>query len=247
MPKKKETVTNKMINPYECKNFQKKFMPNVRNPSKHQHEMSAIFRMIVCGASGSGKTSFLVNLLQRYQNHFNRVVIFTAESEAIYDWLQSKIPEDMLQIYYNDLSPLLDSEKLNDFFWGSTLCIFNDMITKSKKEFIPINTFIIRGRKIHNGVSLVFLSQSWFDIPKIIRQQINYAVLVKISNNRDLKTILSEFNLNCSVSQLQNMYNYCCNKGIFGDVFIIDKQSSQDSGKTYRKNFLEFLTPSDFN
>lgn len=235
---------DKMINPYTLPSM-KKFMPSTRNVSKHLHEMSPIFRMIVCGASGSGKSAYIVNLLSRFQKHFNKVIIYTAEQEPIYDWMLSKLPEDMISIYYNDFSTLTNCEKLSDFFYGSTLVIVDDMITKNKKELKPIMDLFVRGRKIHDGVSICFLSQSWFDIPKIIRQQISYAVLVKISNNRDLRAILSEFNLNCNIKQLQNMYEYCC-LNEFGNVLTIDKQSSQQEGKTYRRNFLEFLDPKDF-
>ena len=241
---KKTKTKDVMINPYELQSM-KKFIKEDRNPSKHLHEMSAIFRMIVCGASGAGKTVFVTNLLNRYRNHFNKIYIFTAETEPIYDWLLSQIPQDLISIYYNDFTPLLQTDKLNDFFYGSSLCIIDDMVTKSKKELQPIMELFIRGRKIHNGVSLCFLSQSWFDIPKLIRQQINYCILVKINNNRDLRAILQEFKLDCSVEQLQNMYNYCCLNS-FGDVLMIDKQSNQKSGKTYRKNFLDFLNPKDF-
>jgi hypothetical protein len=223
----------------------KKFLPTSRNPAKKLHEMSSIFRMIVCGASGSGKSAYITNLIARFPNHFNNIVIFTAEEEPIYDWLQSQLPDDLLRVYYNYLTPLTKCEKLSDFFWGSTLCIIDDMITKNKKELKPIMDLYVRGRKIHNGVSICFLSQSWFDVPKLIRQQINYCVLVKISNDRDLSMILSEFKLNCNKKQLQNMYNHCC-LNQFGDVMMIDKQSAVQDGKTYRKNFLEYLNPNDF-
>ena len=53
----------------------------------------------------------------------------------------------------------------------------------------------IRGRKIGKGLSLIYLSQSFFKIPKIIRQQFNYLFLLKLSSGRDLNLILSDFSL----------------------------------------------------
>ena len=243
VPKPDNTVKDPMVNPYELKSM-KKYIPCQKNVSKHLHEMSAIFRSVVCGATGSGKTSYVTNLLNRYQNHFNRCIIFTAESEPIYDWLQSQIPSDMLQVYYNDLSPL--EGDLKDFFYGSTLVILDDMVTKNKRQLIPVIDLFIRGRKLHNGVSLCFLTQSYFDIPPIIRKQLNYCVLVKINTNGDLRRILAESSLNCTKEQLYKMYDYCCNTG-FGNVMTIDKQSKHNEGKTFRRNFLEFLDPNDFN
>lgn len=237
-------VKDKMKNPYETKSIQK-FLPKQANRSKHLHQMQGCFRAIVCGATGSGKSAWICNLLDRYRKHFNHIVIFTAETEPIYDWLQSQIPDDCFSIYYNDLSPL--EGDLSEFFYGTSLCIIDDMVTKNKKQLKPVMDLFIRGRKIHQGVSICFLSQSYFDIPKIIRQQISYCILVKINNKRDLRLIMSEFNLNCTIDQLMKMYEYCCLTDEFGNVLTIDKVSPVQSGKTYRCNFLEFLDPKDFN
>jgi hypothetical protein len=35
------------------------------------------------------------------------------------------------------------------------------------------------------------------------------------------------------------MYEYCCNRNIFGDFLLIDLNTTQQ--KTYRKNFDEYL------
>lgn len=245
MPKKKdnEKINNNMINPYELESM-KKFMPNVRNPSIKLHQMSPIFRMLICGATGAGKTAYLLNLLSRFQKHFNKIIIYTAEEEPIYDWLLSQIPNDLISIYYNDFSTLQGN--LKEFFYGSTLVVFDDCITvKDKNKMKAINDLFIRGRKLHNGVSICYLTQSYFDVPSILRKQINYLTIIKILNVDDLKRILRECKLNCTVEQLVKMYEYCCLNN-FGDVLMIDKQSFQSSGKTYRKNFLEFLNPKDF-
>ena len=241
MPKK---VIDKMKNPYEAKSMQK-FLPKKANRSKHLHQMEPCFRSIVCGSTGSGKTAYISNLLERYKNHFNSITIFTAEQEGLYSWMQSQIDDSMFRIYYNDLSPLVEND-LNDFFWGSSLVIIDDMITKNKKELKPVMDLFIRGRKIHNGVSICFLTQSFFDCPLLIRKQLSYCVLVKINGKNDLKRILSDFNLNCDINQLVKMYEYCCLNN-FGDVLTLDKISPQNSGKSFRKNFLEFLDPKVFN
>ena len=55
----------------------------------------------------------------------------------------------------------------------------------------------IRGRK--KGISIVYLSQSFYRIPKTIRSNCNYFVILKLSGKRDLNLIMSEFESNTAV------------------------------------------------
>ena len=57
-----------------------------------------------------------------------------------------------------------------------TLIIFDDMVTDLKKGPI-ISEYFIRGRK--KSASILFLSQSYYNTPKIIRQNINYCIILK--------------------------------------------------------------------
>ncbi len=233
-----------MINFYTLPKV-KKLKKNVKNPNYDLHKMDAIFRLICIGSSGSGKTNMIFNLIHKFSNTFNHIYVFTQESETLYDYLQNVLCDDLLTIRYNldDLNNC--NGDFNDYFYGTSLCIFDDQVVKSKNEQKVIQELFIRGRKVANGVSLCYLSQSYYGIPKIIRLQTNYCVIIKISSNRDLKMILSEYSLNCSKEQLQKMYNYSCNTA-FGNIFMIDLQSPQEKGMTYRRNFLEFLQPSNF-
>ena len=236
---------DKMINFYELPKVQK-FKTKVKNPNYAEHKMDAIFRLCCIGSSGAGKTNYIFNLIRKFSNTFNHIYVFTQERETLYDYLESQLSDDLLTIRYNldDLNNC--NGDFNSYFYGTSLCIFDDQVVKSKNEQKVIQELFIRGRKVAKGVSLCYLSQSYYGIPKIIRLQTNYCVIIKISSNRDLKMILSEYSLNCSKEQLQKMYNYCCNN-VFGNVFTIDLQSPQEKGMTYRKNFLEFLDPKDFN
>ena len=52
----------------------------------------------------------------------------------------------------------------------------------------PLSTIVtesfLRGRKLN--ISLVFLSKSYFKVPKIIRQNVTYYFIMKIPNKREL-------------------------------------------------------------
>ena len=51
----------------------------------------------------------------------------------------------------------------------------------------------------------MFLSQSYYGTPKIIRQNINYLVVLKFSGTRDINSILRE----CSVDLTKTNYQKC--------------------------------------
>jgi hypothetical protein len=243
-PPSKNPPSDTMINFYELPKVQP-YKTNVKNPNYENHKMDAIFRNAVLGASGAGKTNYIFNLITKFSDTFNHIYVFTQERETLYDYLESQISSDLLTIRYNldDLNNC--NGDFNSYFYGTSLVIFDDQVVQSKLEQKSIIQMFIRGRKVAGGVSLCYLSQSYFGIPKMIRNQLNYVTIIKISSNRDLKMILSEYNLTSTKEQLLKMYNYCCN-GDFGNVFTIDLQSSQEKGMTYRRNFLEFLSPSDF-
>ena len=68
--------------------------------------------------------------------------------------------------------------------------VFDDMIAKmlSNKKFDPIVTeSFIRSRKLN--ISLVFITESYFAVPKNIRLNSTHYFIMKIPNRRDLQQI----------------------------------------------------------
>ena len=65
------------------------------------------------------------------------------------------------------------------------LIVFDDMIAdmKSNKKLSPIVTeLFLRGRKLN--VLLVFISQTYFKVPKTIRLNATHYFMMKIPNNK---------------------------------------------------------------
>ena len=72
------------------------------------------------------------------------------------------------------------------------LTVFDDMIEhmKPNKELSPIVTeLFLRGRKFN--ISLVFISQSYFKVSKIIRPKATHYFIMKFPNKRKLRQIAS--------------------------------------------------------
>ena len=237
-PKKKVTKSNDILNFYELEKV-KKFQTKSINPNYNVHHISVPFRGVLIGSSGSGKTNLLMNIINQFANTFNHIYIYTQAKEPLYDYLESQLDSEMLTIKYS-LDDLRSFKE--DDYYGQSLIILDDMC--NEKDQKVIQELYIRGRKIAGGCSLLYLTQSYYKVPKIIRLQVQYIFILKVSGVRDLNMILSEYALTASKKQLSSMYNYCCNSPQFGAFMLIDLQISQD--KTYRKNFNEFLNIANF-
>ena len=118
------------------------------------------------------------------------------------------------------------------------------MVNEKDKDQAIIKELYLRGRKIAGGISLIYLTQKYHSVPKFIRGQCQYFFIIKVSEVDDLQRILKEFALSASKEQMESMYDYCCESGIFGNFLMIDLIAGRT--KMFRKNFKKILKPSDF-
>lgn len=232
--KKKEDVS-KGLNIQNFYNLiPKKFIVKVENPNfSITHNIKIPFRMVVSAPSGSGKTNFVCNLISKFssgrQGTFFKINIITSNKcEPLYEWLNSLSESIYIDEGISNV-PLLDN--FNPLF--NNLVIFDDLVlSKSLKD---IEMYYIRARKLN--VSVVFLSQSYFRVPKIIRQNCSYLVLLKLSNNREINLILSEFGNGISKENLLLLYNKAVETKM--NPFIIDIEAPPES--RFLSGFLEIM------
>jgi len=225
-----------MINPYEL--IPKDMLDEAVNPNFSKHHIKLPFRMCVSAPSGSGKTSFIFNLIKLFsegQGTFNDITVCTRnKDEPIYNYLAKIAPKIEIKEGQKSL-PILDkmNKKLNH------LVIIDDLLLD--KDQSSIINYYIRCRKLN--CSIAYLSQSYFDIPPLIRKNCSYMVFLKLGGKREIKDIMRQFSLDCSIDQLLNMYNYATNEKM--SPLIIDVEEG-DRDKKFRKGFTEFLIPSEF-
>jgi len=108
------------------------------------------------------------------------------------------------------------------------------MVNDLKKHPI-ISEYFIRGRK--RGCSLMFLSQSYYNTPKIIRQNINYCIILKLGGSRDINSILRECSIGIDKQDLLFMYKEATKDKFDCLIINLDKNGNE----RYRKNFLEYF------
>jgi hypothetical protein len=83
----------------------------------------------------------------------------------------------------------------------------------------------------------MYLSQSYYGTPKLIRQNINYLIILKLGGTRDINSILRECSIGLTKDELLYMYKEAT-KNKF-DVFIINLEKS--GNERYRMNFLSYF------
>ena len=83
--------------------------------------------------------------------------------------------------------------------------IIVDML--SNKELNPIVTeLLIRGRKLN--ISLLFITQSYFTVPKNIRLNSTHYFIMKIPNKQELQLIAFIHSSDSDIKKFANLYKY---------------------------------------
>ncbi len=210
----------------------KNMLDNAENPNFHIHNLKIPLRMCVVAPSGSGKTNFLVNLISMFchgKGTFNDITIVTRnKDEPLYRFLKKKCDDIQIVEGLNN-TPVLDKmdKDLNH------LVVYDDLVLEKNQE--RIKNYYIRARKLN--CSVIYLSQSYFAIPKIIRNNCSYLVLLKLSGHREINMILSEGGLGIDKETLLKLYQDATNEKF--SPFIIDYE--EEPSKRYRKGLTEIL------
>lgn len=233
----KDIKENEVIDFYQ--QVSKKHLSKSHNPAKGKtHIFNLPMRLLICGSSSSGKTQTLLNIIHRMPDTFEKIIICVKSiNEPLYLHLIEKIPSEFLEIYESNKEtgvvniPSVDNYKNSS---QQILIVFDDLILENKKTQEKIAEYFVRGRKIAGGISCIYISQSYYRIPKIIRINSNYLILKKLPSTRDLNMVLSDTVLSVTKEKLYQMYENATR--FKWDFLLIDL----DNGEFY-KNFLQKL------
>ena len=217
-----------MINIYKTRVMKKHLDDDFQNPNYNNHKITNK-HILVCGATGTGKSNFLINLLHQFQNTFRKVIIVTKQTdESIYAMLQAQLKDACEIKTLAEMVALKDLPKV-----GQQLVVFDDFCNNKNQSLL--DDYVIRSRKY--GIMCCFLTQSFFATSKIIRQNCGYLVLLSLCNQRDLTLIMST--ISCPIDKtivkriIQNATAHKMN------VCIIDV-TNPDLNRKFRRNFNEF-------
>jgi Cdc6-like AAA superfamily ATPase len=211
------------------KEIPKKYLLKQHNPHYETHHIKLPFRMIIAGNSGSGKTQTLLNLLYNMPNTFEKIFITTkCKDEPLYNYLEDKLKDKGLKIT-EGLSELPDLDSFDKE--QTSLIILDDLVNEPAKQQRPICDYFIRARK--KNASLIYISQSFYAVPKLIRDNITYLIIKQVSSMKNLTMICRECSLGIDKEQLKDIYEDATeNKQ---DFLLIDLEGNKD--ERFRKNF----------
>ena len=176
-----------LINFYDLKEVKDMKEP-AHNPHFKDNDTDIPSRVCIVGASGSGKTTSLMNFLLISPNTFGHITIVTKQAEPLYEWLEKKLKGKGITIYY-DLDKLPEPRDFPNKDLQNLLIFDDQVVTKNQSKII---NYFIYGRKVGSGITCFYLTQSYYNVPKPIRSQLSYLWIVKIGQKRDLNLILSD-------------------------------------------------------
>ena len=87
------------------------------------------------------------------------------------------------------------------------LIVFDDMIADmidNKKLNSIVTELFIRGRKLN--ISLFFITQSYFKVPKDVRQNATHFFIMKVPNKRELQQIPLNYSSDIDFKYIFNIY-----------------------------------------
>ena len=226
----------------EVKNFYKiipkNLLDNNDNPNfPDKHLFSVPHRSVLVGASGGGKTNWVLNYLERVchgKGTYNSIFyICKDKDEPLLKYIELISPQIRVSEGLETLPELTKFDKKENH-----LVIIDDLVLA--KNQTEVEKYYMMCRK--KNVSIIYISQSYYRCPKFIRSNANELILLKLSGDRDIKMILSEGSMGVSKEQLMRMYADITNERF--NALIIDIAAPPE--KRFIKNFTEIIDVNDY-
>ena len=137
---------------------------------------------------------------------------------------------DMQDVYKNieDYNPIKKREVLIAF--GDMI---TDMINNNKSNLIVTELFI-RGRKLN--ISIAFIRQSYFKVPKDVILNSTHFFIMKIPNKRELQQIALNLLSDVDFKDFMEIYKKCTTEPY--SFLVNDTTLPSDDPLSFRKNLL---------
>ena len=164
--------------------------------------------------------------------------------EAKYQFLINKRESTGLKHFNNSKASIEYSDDMQDAYKDineynidkerKMLITFDDMISDmaSNKKMNPIVTkLFIRGRKLI--ISLAFITQSYFKLPKDVRLNTTHFFIMKIQNNREIQQIAINNSSEIDFKDFIKIYKKCIHESY--SYLINDTTLASDNHLRFRK------------
>ena len=201
------------------------------------------YRILILGGLGSGKTNALLNLIQN-QPYIDKIYLYAKDPyEAKYQFLINKKervginclndPKTFIE-YFNNMHKVYQNiDNYNLDKENKILIVFDDLIAdmiKNKELNSIVTELFIRGRKLN--ISLIFITQSYFKVPKDVRLNTSHFFIIKIPNKRELQQIAINHSSDINTKDFIEIYRKCTEK----PFLVIDTTLPSNNSLRFRKN-----------
>ena len=205
---------------------------------------------MIIGGSGSGKTNALLNLISQ-QSDIDKIYLYAKDlSKAKYEFLIGK-SEDAGIKHFNDSKAFIEcSNTMGDVYGNiedynpnrkiNILIVFDDMISDimaNKKFQAVLKELFIRCRKLN--ISLVFITQSYFSVPKDVRLNSTHYLIMKINNKRELQNIAINHSADIDYKDFMKIYRECTKEPF--NFLTIDTTLPSNNPLRFRKSLFGTL------
>ena len=205
------------------------------------------YRILIIGGSGSGKTNALLNLINN-QPDIDKIYLYAKDSyETKYQYLINKREKVVLDHfddpkafmeYSNDMQDdYKNIEDYNPIKKLKVLIVSDDMIAdmiNNNKLNPAVTELFIRCRKLN--ISIVFITQSYFKVPKDVRLNSTHFIIMKISNKRELQQTALNHSSDIDFKGFMKIYKKCTAEPY--SFLVNDKTLPSDDTLRFRKNLL---------
>ena len=213
------------------------------------------YRILIIGGSGSGKPNVLLNLIEN-QPDIDKIYLYAKDPyEAKYQYLINKrqgvginhFNDPKAFEYSDDMSGVYKSiNYYNRNKENKILIVFDNMIagiTKNKKLDSIVTELFARGRKII--ISLVFITQSYFKVPKDVRLNTTHFFIAKIPNKRELQQIAINHSSDINSKDFTNIYRECTAEPY--SFLVNDTTLASNNSLRFRKNIFKIYNKNHDN
>ena len=236
-------------------------LDNYVNENKTEHNKNWPFipdhpYRILISSSGSGKTNALLIIEFNRKSTRHKILYSKDQYEAKYQYL-IKIREKVGIDHHNDPRAYIEySNDMRDVYKNinyynpnkenKILIVFDDMIADmihNKKLNSIVTELFIRGRKLN--ISLVFITQSYFKVPKDVRLNTSHFFITKIPNKRELQQIAINHSSDINTKDFANIYRKCTAEPY--SFLVNDTTLASNNPLRFRKNLFNIYNKNHDN
>lgn len=205
------------------------------------------FRLTVVGASGSGKTNLIANLLSRtefYDGYFDKVYVFSPTVNVDKIWRSvniTKAYEDFTN-FSKDLKEILDVQAHNVEMKGIKraprvmICIDDFAEIKQVANAEPMKTLFTKSR--HWNISAILGTQKYKALDRFVRLNSSDVILFAPINEGELTQMSEELSKFMKKKQFINLVETTTSEP-YQFLYI---RTYEQKDKRYRKGFNEIIS-----